>query len=243
MIKQLIISLCLLPLITLGQNKLDKFTFGLQFKPIISAAYFNAGDETAKWDDYTFEISPRFGQSLGMIVRYNFSSTFSAETGMNLINRRYRQSIKNAPLDIDDFSKFTLRSYELPMQILSYVRISKDYYLNAAFGNSFNVFASDIISFGQKNAFYYQSTSRRKRTQSAFIANLGLEYRHPTKGIFYFGASFHRPWKNTARSFPEYDDGNITFNTEAPGAKDAKYLDISGNYFTIDLRYFFLSKK
>ena len=227
---------------SIGQNKLDEFTFGIQFKPIVSVAYFNAGEVSAQWNDYSFEIKPRFGQSLGMVVRYNFSSTFSTETGLNLINRRYRHRISNTTLNIEDFSDFNLRSYEWPVQILSYVRISKDYYLNAAFGNSINIFTSDIISFGQKNTFFYQSTSRRKRTQSAFIANLGLEYRHPSKGIFYFGASLHRPWKNTARSFPEYDDGNTTFNIEAPGGKDAKYLDISGNYFTIDLRYFFHSK-
>ena len=243
MIKRLIISFCLLPILTIGQNKLDEFTFGLQFKPIIPAAYLNADDVSAQWDDYYFEINPRFGQSLGMVVRYNFSSTFSAETGLNLINRRYRQSIINSTLNIDDFSDFTLRSYELPLQLLSYVRISKNYYINAGFGNAFNIFASDIISLGQKNTNYYQSTSRRKRTQLAFIANIGIEYRRPTNGIFYIGASFHRPWKNTARSFPEYDDGNTTFNIQAPGGKDAKYLDISGNYLTIDLRYFFPSKK
>ena len=78
--------------------------------------------------------------------------------------------------------------------------------------------------------------------QAAFIANLGVEYRTKEKGIFYFGASFHRPWKNTARSFPEYDDGTNSFNTEAPSAEDSKYLDISGNYFTLDIRYFFSSK-
>ena len=54
-------------------------------------------------------------------------------------------------------------------------------------GNSINIFASDIISFGEKNSFFFQSTSRRKRTQSALIAVLGMEYRTNEKGIFYLG--------------------------------------------------------
>ena len=29
---------------SIGQNKLDEFTFGIQFKPIVSVAYFNAGE-------------------------------------------------------------------------------------------------------------------------------------------------------------------------------------------------------
>ena len=243
MIKKLLISFCVLPFILQAQNTIDEFTFGLQFKPIIPAAYFNAGDESAVWQDgYNSELSPRFGQSLGMVIRYNFSNTFSLESGLNLVNRRYNFTLNNSSINLDDNSKFTLRSYEFPIQLLSYVRIAEQYYLNASFGNSFNVFSSDIISFGENNPFYFVSTSRRKKMQTAFVANLGVEYRTAKQGMFYFGASFHRPWKNTARSFPEYDDGTNTFNTEAPSADDSKYLDISGNYFTLDIRYFFSSK-
>jgi hypothetical protein len=114
--------------------------------------------------------------------------------------------------------------------------------LNASFGNAINIFPSDIISFGQHNDYFFQSTSRRLKIQSAFIAHLGFEHRPEDKGIFYIGASFHRPWKNTARSFPEYNDGTHSFNTQAPGGNDSFFLDISANYFTIDLRYFFSSK-
>ena len=244
MIKKLLISFCVLPFIVQAQNDLEEFTFGLQFKPIIPAAYFNAGDESTSWEDgYSSELSPRFGQSLGMVVRYNFSSTFSLETGLNLVNRRYEFTLDNASINLKDYTNFTLRSFDFPIQLLSYVRIAEQYYLNASFGNSFNVFPSDIISFGENSPFYFVSTSRRKKMQTAFVANLGVEYRTAEKGMFYFGASFHRPWKNTARSFPEYDDGTNSFNTEAPSDKDSKYLDISGNYFTLDIRYFFSSKK
>ena len=243
MIKKLLISFCVLPFILQAQNTIDEFTFGLQFKPIIPAAYFNAGDESAFWQDgYNSELSPRFGQSLGMVIRYNFSNTFSLESGLNLVNRRYNFTLNNSSINLDDNSKFTLRSYEFPIQLLSYVRIAEQYYLNASFGNSFNVFPSDIISFGENNPFYFVSTSRRKKIQTAFVANLGVEYRTAKQDMFYFGASFHRPWKNTARSFPEYDDGTNAFNTEAPSADDSKYLDVLGNYFTLDIRYFFSSK-
>ena len=243
MTKQLLIPFLLLPFLLKGQNDLEEISFGLQFKPIIAAAYFDAGDESAQWQEYNFNLSPRFGQSLGMIVRYNLSSTFSTETGLNLVNRRYQLSVDNSDMGLQDLSNFTLRSYELPIQILSYVKVSDKYYLNAAFGNSFNIFASDVISFGEENPFFFQSTSRRKRTQSALIANLGMEYRTLEKGIFYLGFSLHRPWKNTARCYPEFDDGANSFNTQAPGGKDVKYMDISGNYLTLDLRYFFPQKK
>ena len=177
-----------------------------------------------------------------MVLRYQLSPTFSAETGVNLVNRRYQLQIENNTISLSDFTKFNLRSYEIPLQLLSYVRLNQKYYLNASFGNAINIFPSDIISFAQNNDFFFQSTSRRLKIQSAFIAHLGLEYRTEENGIFYLGASFHRPWKNTARSFPEYNDGTYSFNTQAPSGNDSFYLDISGNYFTIDIRYFFSSK-
>ena len=242
MTKSIIISLFLVPFILAGQNKTENFHFGLQFKPIIAAAYFDAGNESAQWENYNFKLSPRFGQSLGMILKYHFSSTFSTETGLNLVNRRYQLRVDNSDIGLQDLSRFTLRSYELPVQILSYVKVSDKYYLNAAFGNSLNIFASDVISFGEENPFFFQSASMRKRTQSALIANLGVEYRTLKKGIFYFGFSLHRPWKNTARSFPEFDDGTNMFNTQGPTLNNTKYLNISGNYLTIDLRYFFAQR-
>ena len=243
MTKSIVISLIFSPFLLMGQSKTENFHFGLQFKPIIAAAYFDDSDEYAQWENYNFELSKRFGQSLGMIVRYHLSSTFSTETGLNLVNRRYQLSVDNSDIGLQDLSNFTLRSYELPIHILSYVKVSEKYYLNAAFGNSFNIFASDVISFGDKNSFFFHSTSVRKRTQSALIANLGIEYRTLEKGIFYLGFSLHRPWKNTARSYPEFDDGTNSFNTQAPLGKDVKHIDISGNYLTLDLRYFFSQKK
>lgn len=223
-----------------GQQQVSEFAFGLQLKPIVPAAYLNSGNTTYKFDNYKFNLKPKFGQSLGMIVRYNLSSTFSIETGLNLVNRRYQLYIENNATNLSDYSSYSLRSYEIPIQLLSYVRVSEFYFLNASFGNSLNVFPADIISFGEQNDFYFVSTSRRKKIQSAFVANLGIENRSLTNGIIYIGLSFHRPWKNTARSFPEYNDGTYTFNEEAPRGNTSKFIDLSGNYLTIDFRYFFL---
>ena len=77
------------------------------------------GGESKQWENYNLKIEPRFGQSLGMIIRCNLSSTFSTETGLNLVNRRYQLSIDNRDIALQDISNFNLRSYELPLQILS----------------------------------------------------------------------------------------------------------------------------
>ncbi|MEC8611320.1 MAG: outer membrane beta-barrel protein [Bacteroidota bacterium] len=239
MIKVLFVLLSLYPFLLLAQDSDSPFSFGLQYKPIITAAYFNAGDEDVIWDNNEASLSPKFGQSFGMILRYQINNTFSLETGLNLVNRKYELSITNRIISLQDQANVNLRSYDWPIQILSYVRVAENYYLNASFGNAITIFPSDIISYGKKYDYFLVSTARRRKIQSALIANLGVEYRTKNKGIYYIGASLHRSWKTSARSFPEYDDGSNKFNTQAPTGESSKFFDINGNYFTIDLRYFF----
>jgi hypothetical protein len=62
------------------------------------------------------------------------------------------------------------------------------------------------------------------------LANHGYELRTEKKGIFYLGASYHRPFTFIYKSFMFYRKPNETISG---------ILDLSGNYFTIDFRYFF----
>ena len=43
------VILLLIPFTLVGQSKSENFDFGLQFKPIISAAYFDVDDESEQW--------------------------------------------------------------------------------------------------------------------------------------------------------------------------------------------------
>ena len=208
--------------------------FGLQYKPIVPVAYFNAANISAQWDNFQFNLSPKYSYSLGMVVRRGLNKTFSFETGINYIDRNYRLNISNPTIKLDDFTDFSLRSYEIPYQILTNVRISNNIYFNVAFGVSHNIFASDVYSEGEIDYEFIQNTLRRKRIQMAMLANIGAEIRTENDGIFYIGASLHRPWDEVGRIYPEYDD----FNESAPSL-DAHYLEVLGNFVTIDFRYFF----
>ncbi|MGC6429066.1 MAG: outer membrane beta-barrel protein [Flavobacteriales bacterium] len=215
--------------------------FGLQIKPIIPNNYFNAGSISQSFYSndsvqYNFELKPRVSQSIGMIIRKNLSKTISYETGMNLIQRKYKLLVESN--ELSDYTNFSVRSYEVPIQILAFVKASQKVYLNGSFGVSYNVFSSDTYSEGETNSFFYQNTSRRRRGQSAFIANLGAEYRTKDKGYFYLGFSLHRPLKSIVRVFPEYNDGKSKFNITAPSS-NSYYIEQNGNFITFDFRYFF----
>jgi len=214
-------------------------TFGLQYKPIIPAAYFNSSDVSKSSEEYNFNLTPKYSNSFGMVIRQKINKTFSIESGLNYTQRNFKLSVTNSNLIpyLNDFTTFGMRSYELPIQLLTYVRASEYWYLNVAFGISHNVLASDIFSYGEESEDYFQNTFRKSGGYRALLANIGMEYRTEEKGHYYFGTSLHRPWKAIGKIYPEFKIGAdpvLNFND------DQKFsLDMLGNFVTIDLRYFF----
>ena len=218
-----------------AKSQNSKTTFGIQYKPIIPAAYFNAADLSKSSASYNFNLKPKYSNSFGMVIRRQINKTFSVESGLNYTQRNFKLSITNNTINLSDFTAFGMRSYELPLQLLTYVRASENWYLNIAFGISHNVLASDIFSYGEeKNHFFFQNTYRKSGGYSALLANVGMEYRTENKGYYYFGTSLHRPWKAIGRIYPEYDDKTNIFNEDKEF-----YFDMLGNFVTIDFRYFF----
>jgi len=211
-----------------SQNR--KTTFGLQYKPIIPASYFNSTDISSRSASYEFNLTPKYSNSFGMVIRHRINKTFSVESGLNYIQRNFKLTATNSNINLDDFTDFSMRSYELPIQLLAYVQTSEYWYVNVAFGISHNVLASDVFSSGDENQDYYQNTYRKSGGYQALLANVGMEYRPEEKGHYYFVTRLHRPWKGIGREFPEYDGFN----------EDNEFsIDLLGNFVTIDFRYFF----
>ena len=151
--------------VSIAQAQEKQAFFALQYKPIIPAAYFNAANISNEWDSFKFDLSPRYSYSLGMVVRREVNKTFSFETGINYIDRNYRLSTSNSTISLNDFTDFSLRSYEIPYQLLTNVRVSDNIYLNVAFGVSHNIFASDVYSEGEEDYKFIQNTLKRRRIQ------------------------------------------------------------------------------
>ena len=228
--KARLIFILLFLLVLDAKPQFNKTTFGLQYKPIIPAAYFNSAEIIKPSGSYNFNLTPKYSNSFGMVVRHKINTSFSIESGINYTQRNFNLAINNASINLDDFTNFSMRSYELPIQLLAYVQTSENWYVNAAFGLSHNVLASDIFSYGEKSEKYFQNTYRKNGGYQALLANLGMEYRSKGKGHYYFGTSLHRPWEVIGRVFPEYDNFN----------QDRKFsLNLLGNFVTLDFRYFF----
>ena len=217
-----------------AKSQNSRTTFGLQYKPIIPTAYFNSSNIFESSGAYNFKMNPKYSNSFGMVIRHKINNTFSIESGLNYTQRNFKLSVTNSNINLNDFTTFGMRSYELPIQLLTYVRASEHWYLNVAFGISHNVLASDIFSYGEETEDYFQNTFRKNGGYRALLANVGMEYRTEEKGHYYFGASLHRPWKAIGKIYPEIKNDNSSFNDDQEFS-----LDMLGNFVTIDFRYFF----
>ena len=199
-------------------------TIGFQFKPIFNNDFFRTGAQSAEQGQAKVTIQPNSGYCAGMVIRRGFTERLSIETGINYTRRNYQIQIADSALSHKRNYKFI--GYEIPISALVYIRLGQKMYIDASLGNSFDFYPSDIY-IGDDN---FESEGLRKSwIKPAIIANVGAEYRTEKAGYFYLGVSFHRPYSFIYRSRTLITGRNYkVFET-----------DISGNYLTIDICYFF----
>jgi hypothetical protein len=213
-------ALIFVPLQIFAQQKIT--TVGIQIKPIIPSTFFTPA-KTAIQDDVAFDLSLNSGFSAGMVVRHGFSDLLAMETGINYVKRKYDLEISDG--NFNNQSQFRIIGYEIPLSLLVYIRLGEQFFMNVSMGHSLDIFASSVQS---NNDYFIQKSFRKNLFQSAVIANVGWEYRTPKSGYFYLGASYHRPFSYIYTSEIKYK-----------GRIDPAVTTLSGNYLTIDLRYFF----
>ena len=208
-------------------------TFGFQFKPIIPINLLNVDDLELKEDYFTSTISQNFGYNFGAVIRWGLTKNISLESGLSYIKRNYTRTNSVDTNNLNESGNFSAIIYEFPIQGLMYVRLEKRFYMNVATGFSMNWRASSVGSFSENKNF--SQISYIRKLNFAYIANIGFEYRTKKKGYFYLGASLTNPFKSL---------GLIEINYLPKNSKKQTISgDLSGNYISIDLRYFFHEKK
>jgi hypothetical protein len=101
--------------------------------------------------------------------------------------------------------------------------------MDVSLGLSLDFFPSDVQS---SDEYFKHYGTRKSWLGESVLANLGYEYRTEKSGYFYIGASYHRPFNDIYYSTVAYyrDHNHYT---------SGQQFLISGNYLTLDLRYFF----
>jgi hypothetical protein len=219
---------------TAKQKTLTDYSFGAQLKPIIPINYFGMGPIRIEDTLVSIDVTSRASYSMGMVMRRNFTDLLSFETGINYVRRNYSIATEEYVRDTSDFSSFGVVAYEIPLQLLVYIRLTKELYMNVSSGFSLNFFASDVQSSGINSLIQHVSL-RSYWSFPSFLSNIGFEWRTKEKGGFYLGASLNSPFRDFLQMKINYYYQNNIY-------KPYSAL-LRGNYFTVDLRYFFPAGK
>ena len=98
-------------------------TAGVEFRPIFPADFLNTGKQEVANSEYGLTVSPKFGFSAGMVIRYGFHKRFALETGLSFVQRNYnlsvhRDSVNNSPFydarpEYNSKTDFTIIGFDL----------------------------------------------------------------------------------------------------------------------------------
>lgn len=205
-------------------------TFGLQVKPVFALPYFDPLTEM-RAPALTGTVELQGGMVYGMSIRVGLTQMISIETGIGQIQRRYTFGLANDTMGYREEGQVRYVGYEIPLTALAYIRTGERSYMNAALGFSADLYPSDVTQ--QLNGGYIYMY-RNQWAQLGIVGNVGWEYRTAKSGIFYLGATFHRPFGDMAVA-------DLTFWDERNRLYPYHRLrgGLSGSYVTADLRYYF----
>ena len=189
--------------------------------------FMDTGKQQTNQNNVDFTLNPKLGMNFGMVIRKGFTKSLSLETGINFLQRNYDLSVTDLDSNFTGGASFKLVNYEIPVLGLVYVRLGELLYMNVAGGVSFDIYPSELRT---EDNYVDNILFRYNWISTSLLANVGWEYRTRKSGFLYLGASLHRPFGSIFRDFITYENYS---------KKEDVFFDLSGNYITIDIRYFF----
>jgi hypothetical protein len=200
-------------------------TVGLQVRPIIPITFINSDNQTYIGDTIEYSISPKFGYSAGVNIRYGITDRVSIETGIGFVQRNYGISMRSNHAERD--TSFRIIGYEIPLMALVFIPLGKRFYMNASAGVQITAYPSDVKTGDSE---FISFSDRTSLINGGGIANLGWEYRTEKSGYFYLGATYHLPFKYIyVTGVKLVSQANKTFVLGK----------LNGSYLTLDIRYLF----
>lgn len=235
----LTISLLLITAFSYGQGRRQRVPsyFGIQVRPLFPAKYIgekshNFATTDADSVQFNSTITQRVGYSFGATVRAGLTKLVALETGINFYQRNFNLEIEVPDSNIYVKNDMSFINYGVPINVLFYIPLSENFYMNASLGASLTFKPTEIgVLTTSSGANEFRSSSiTNSKFGIALNANMGFEYRTKKSGFFYLGGSAQIPMA------PIF---NLRTLYKHEGYESALYGDVSGSYFAIDIKYFF----
>jgi hypothetical protein len=212
----------------IGQDK--GFSGGIQFKAMIANNFLSGGTDEILLDSVTINNSQNFGYVFGMTIRKQFNKTLAIESGLRFVQRNYNTKIDSTFGNYAGSLDYRIIGYEIPIKGVITLKASKNSQFVAALGAQLDLYPSDVY----KGDYEWQVEVRRKSwIQGSFLANIGWEISPSEIGTFYAGFSFNQPFTDPFGAVIGHYNTNV-------GHINYK---LNASYLSLDLRYFFETKK
>lgn len=229
---KLVTIVSLLFLSVLGHGQDNGYFGGFQLKSMIQSDYFNGGpNENTEVEGMKFTTSGKFGYTFGMTVRKKFNKTLAVESGLRFVQRNFSASIDSINNGYNNTLDYRLTSYEIPLKGMVSLRASKNSYFSVGLGVQLDLYPSNVQA---TNNTWRIETHRKSWAHGSLLANAGWEIMVKDVGIFYAGFSYTSPFGSPFTTKYGYNSGVTSALTTSK---------LSGNYFALDLRYYFNEKE
>ena len=206
--------------------------FGFQVKTVFPTRFIGEPITLLEKDEFTTSLTQRMGYSFGGTVRAGLTKLIALETGINYVQREFDVSMAIPDSNVHGSNQLTFISYDIPINGLVYVQLTRQFFMNASLGVAINFKPTDVGILtlpGGKHSFTHTG-----RVGSKFgfdlNANIGFEFRTEKKGFFYLGGSGRVPFAPLFTMVAQYKN---------QGYKNTIYGEVDGSFLALDLKYFF----
>ena len=215
-------------------DKKERFPsyFGIQVRALLPTQFIGQSELTLGKNGFSTTLQQSIGYSFGGTVRAGLTKLLAFETGINYTQREFHVTMEVPDSNIYATNHLTFISYDIPINGLVYIQMSKQTFMNASLGFALTFKPTDVgilTKPGGSNLFYHTGFVKRKAGFD-INANLGFEYRTKKSGFFYLGGSGRVPLAPLFQLIAQY---------KYQGIKNTVSGNVDGSYLSIDVKYFF----
>lgn len=216
-----------------GKDSKIPYYFGFQVKPLFPTKFIGESSSTFMNQGYKVIISQQLGYSYGGVVRIALTDLIGIETGLNFLQRYYKIDMEVTDSNLVSNDKFGFVQYDLPLNALFNVKLSKKMYMNAAIGGSICYKPSNIETFvtpnGKHEFLNVGVVDISEKVNFDLNGNLGFEFRTKKNGFFYLGGCARVQTAPLFNLLSRYKNGAFKIYNSGP---------VSGSFLAIELKYF-----
>lgn len=230
-----------LPLFLKAQsyNKLGQANyFGFHYRTVLPMTQMQSGMQTFSDSVLKTNITPNTGYTFGGLIRYGITELISIETGLYYNQRNFNITATRLDSALTVEQRLRFVQFEVPIQGLIAIKLSKKIYANAALGGSILYKPSSV-------ATYINPYDKHEFRQVGLVdindkigfdlrASVGFEYRDKKMGVFYLGGTAFIQLQPAFTFLSKYQ--YVTFKQLAVG-------NVAASGFGLDFKYFIPYKR